>query len=97
MLPYFYTMLIWISGLDEIRSEHNTYTTCIESVLGRPDWDGLARRLNGLTKFCLVTFELRENALLAVPPVDGQALHEDWLIRGLSWAQRYGYHRLLRP
>jgi len=55
----------------------------------RPDWSALAGFLNNVASFYSMTDHIETSAFQDVFLKGGSSLHENYLIRGLVWAQWY--------
>lgn len=99
ILPYIHVMLVSLHSLDSLRTrlsndqtQHHTIDVLVDS--GRLAWDTLADFLNTLVRSQPISAWILECARQRAFPAperkeDVKPLSEDFLIRGLIWAQFY--------
>lgn len=94
LLPYVHVMLVFIKSLHTLRSRlpsDDNATKHLNDILSpdRLDWSALANFLNHIAKFYPVSSRTESSASGETFPIDGIPLLEDYMIRGLVWAQDY--------
>ena len=94
LLPYVHVMLVFIKSLHTLRSRlssDDNATNTLNDILSpdRLDWSALASFLNHIAKFFSVSSRTESFASGETFPTDGIPLLEDYMIRGLVWAQWY--------
>jgi hypothetical protein len=94
LLPYVHVMLVFIKSLHTLRSRlssDDNATSTLNDILSpdRLDWSALASFLNHIAKFFPVSSRTESSASGETFPTDGIPLLEDYMIRGLVWAQWY--------
>jgi len=94
LLPYVHVMLVFINSLHTLRSRlssDDNATNTLDDILSpdRLDWSALASFLNHIAKFFPVSPRTESFASGEIFPSDGIPLLEDYMIRGLVWAQWY--------
>jgi hypothetical protein len=87
-------MLVFIKSLHTLRSRlssDDNATITLNDILSpdRLDWSALASFLNHIAKFFPVSSRTESSASGETFPTDGIPLLEDYMIRGLVWAQWY--------
>jgi hypothetical protein len=94
LLPYIHIMLIFIKSLHTLRSrlssDDNAHDA-LDDLLppDRLDWLALARFLNYTASFFPISSRTEASANGETFPYGGVPLLEDYMIRGLVWAQWY--------
>jgi hypothetical protein len=94
LLPYVHVMLVFIKSLHTLRSRlssDDNATNSLNDILSpdRLDWSALASFLNHIAKFFPISSRTESFASGETFPTDGIPLLEDYMIRGLVWAQWY--------
>ncbi|KAM0707313.1 hypothetical protein Q7P35_005551 [Cladosporium inversicolor] len=94
LLPYIHVMLVFIKGLHTLSSRlsfDDKTTKLLGDALSpdRLDWSALASFLNHVAKFYPISSHTHSSASRETFPTDGIPLLEDYMIRGLVWAQYY--------
>ena len=94
LLPYVHVMLVFIKSLHTLRSRlssDDNATDTLNDILShdRLDWSALASFLNHIAKFFPISSRTESFASGETFPADGIPLLEDYMIRGLVWAQWY--------
>jgi hypothetical protein len=94
LLPYVHVMLVFIKSLHTLRSRlssDDNASNTLNNILSpdRLDWSALASFLNHIAKFFPVSSRTESFASGETFPTDGIPLLEDYMIRGLVWAQWY--------
>jgi hypothetical protein len=93
LLPYVHVMLVFIKSLHTLRSRlpsHDVFNI-LNDILSpdRLDWSALASFLNHTAKSFPISSRTEFFASGETFPTDGIPLLEDYMIRGLVWAQWY--------
>jgi hypothetical protein len=94
LLPYVHVMLVFIKSLHTLRSRlssDDNASDILNDILSpeRLDWSALASFLNHIAKFFPVSSRTESFASGEIFPPNGIPLLEDYMIRGLVWAQWY--------
>ena len=94
LLPYVHVMLVFIKSIHTLRSrlssDDNVTDTLNDTLsLDRLDWTALANFLNHIAKSFPISSRTESFASGETFPYDGIPLLEDYMIRGLVWAQWY--------
>ncbi|KAM0701740.1 hypothetical protein Q7P35_010649 [Cladosporium inversicolor] len=94
LLPYVHVMLVFIKSLHTLRSRlssDDNATKHLNQILSpdRLDWSALANFLNHIAKIYPISSRTESSASGETFPIDGIPLLEDYMIRGLVWAQYY--------
>jgi hypothetical protein len=94
LLPYVHVMLVFINSLHKLHprldSDNNATDTPNDLLPPRQlDWPALANFLNHIAKFYPSLFRTESFASSETFPSDGIPLLEDYMVRGLVWAQWY--------
>jgi hypothetical protein len=94
LLPYVHVMLVFFKSIHTLRSRlfsDDNATETLNDLLSpdRLDWTALASFLNHIAKFYPVSSRTEFSASGETFPSDGIPLLEDYMIRGLVWAQWY--------
>jgi hypothetical protein len=94
LLPYIHVMLIFIKSLHTLRSRLSSDDNALDTLddllsPDRLDWAALARFLNYTARFFPISSRTESSASGETFPCDGVPLLEDYMIRGLVWAQWY--------
>jgi hypothetical protein len=94
LLPYVHIMLVFIKSLYTLRSRlypnDDTNNTPDELLISdRLDWSALAQFLNRVAQSFPISSRTESFAYGETFPSDGVPLLEDYMIRGLVWAQWY--------
>jgi hypothetical protein len=94
LLPYVHIMLVFIKSLYTLRSrlypDDNAHDTPDDLVISdRLDWSALAQFLNRVAQSFPISSRTESFAYGETFPSDGVPLLEDYMIRGLVWAQWY--------
>jgi hypothetical protein len=94
LLPYVHIMLVFIKSLYTLRSrlhaEDNAHDTPDDLLNSdRVDWSALAQFLNRVSQYFPISSRTESSAYSETFPSDGVPLLEDYMIRGLVWAQCY--------
>jgi hypothetical protein len=94
LLPYVHIMLVFIKSLYTLRSRlypnDDTNNTPDELLISdRLDWSALAQFLNRVAQSFPISSRTETFAYGETFPSDGVPLLEDYMIRGLVWAQWY--------
>lgn len=94
LLPYVHVMLVFIISLHTLRSRlssDDNATNSLNDILSpdRLDWSALASFLNHIAKSFPISSRTESWASGQTFPTDGVPLLEDYMIRGLVWAQYY--------
>ncbi|KAM0707304.1 hypothetical protein Q7P35_005542 [Cladosporium inversicolor] len=94
LLPYVHVMLVFIKSLQTLSSRlafDDNATKFLDDALSpdRLDWSALASFLNHIAKFYPISSRTHSSASRESFPTDGIPLLEDYMIRGLVWAQWY--------
>jgi hypothetical protein len=93
LLPYVHVMLVFIKSLHTLRSRlpsRDVFNT-LNDILSpdRLDWSALASFLNHTAESFPISSRTESFASGEIFPTDGIPLLEDYMIRGLVWAQWY--------
>ena len=97
LLPFVHTMLVFFSSIDTLRTHlgpsvtnsnnpQNTLDTLFSNKL---DWSALSAFLNITASIYPITAQIEAFSNAGTFPTDGRPLLEDYMIRGLVWAQWY--------
>jgi hypothetical protein len=94
LLPYVHIMLVFIKSLYTLRSrlypDDNAHDTPDDLLISdRLDWSALAQFLNRVAQSFPISSRTESFAYGETFPSDGVPLLEDYMIRGLVWAQWY--------
>lgn len=94
LLPYVHIMLVFIKSIHNLRSRLSSDDTAhdtLDDLLAshRLDWSALARLLNQIANFYPISSRTESSASGETFPSDGIPLLEDYMVRGLVWAQWY--------
>ena len=94
LLPHVHVMLVFINSLHTLRSRlssDDNVTNTLNNILSpyRLDWSVLASFLNHIAKSFPISSRTESSASGEIFPTDGVPLLEDYMIRGLVWAQWY--------
>lgn len=93
LLPCVHTTLVFISSINTLRSRlrDNLSIHTLDNLLnfGSLDWSALSQFLNLIAKSFPITSRTEAFAQSGMFPRDGIPLLEDYMIRGLEWAQWY--------
>lgn len=94
LLPFLHVMFVFLHSITALQSRlgfekviHNTSHSLFDWK--DLDWVALSRFLNTLAVKYPITAHMESPAHSSTFPGDGAPLHEDFLIRGLVWAQWY--------
>jgi hypothetical protein len=94
LLPHVHVMLVFIKSLFTLRSRlcpDDNATDTLNDILStdRLDWSALASFLNHTAKSFPIPSRTESSATDETFPTDGIPLLEDYMMRGLVWAQWY--------
>jgi hypothetical protein len=94
LLPYVHVMLVFINSLHKLYprldSDDNATDTPNDLLSPRKlDWSALANLFNHIAKFYPISSRTESSASGETFPSDGVPLLEDYMVRGLVWAQWY--------
>ena len=94
LLPYVHVMLVFIKSLHMLLQRLSPDDNSIEALHhtfspSRLDWSALATFLNRVAWFFPISSRTESFASSETFPYDGAPLLEDYMIRGLVWAQWY--------
>jgi hypothetical protein len=94
LLPYVHVMLVFINSLHKLNprldSDNNATDTPNDLLSPRQlDWSALANFFNHIATFYPISSRTESSARGETFPRDGIPLLEDYMVRGLVWAQWY--------
>jgi len=97
LLPFVHTMLVFFSSIETLNALLNPAATNSNSpqdtlntlLSGKLDWSALSAFLNLIASTYPITARTESFADTGTFPCDGRPLLEDYMIRGLVWAQWY--------
>jgi hypothetical protein len=92
LLPFVHTMLVFFSSIETLHTQDkHSFANTLDTLFSSKelDWSALSAFLNLIASIYPITAHLEAFADTNTFPTDGHPLLEDYMIRGLVWAQKY--------
>ena len=92
LLPFVHTMLVFFSSIETLHTQDkHSFANTLDTLFSSKelDWSALSAFLNLTASIYPITAHLEAFADTNTFPTDGHPLLEDYMIRGLVWAQKY--------
>ena len=92
LLPFVHTMLVFFSSIGTLHTQDkHSFANTLDTLFSSKelDWSALSAFLNLTASIYPITAHLEAFADTNTFPTDGHPLLEDYMIRGLVWAQKY--------